>query len=135
VVSLTVADWIVAGNAARQMLRDLMASRAQSAVENVPFFIEAGQSLIQQLSTDPRLIDTVTPKVDLLSQQLRTVPFFRQLFLDTALLARIIMEMPGVDPQRVGALGGSQCIMRSPFSLKDMELFLVRPMFGGEDLP
>lgn len=33
---------------------------------------------------------------------------FRQIFLDTAELARIVMQMPEVDPQRVGATGGSQ---------------------------
>ena len=33
---------------------------------------------------------------------------FRDIFLDTAQLARIVMQMPGVDPQRVGATGGSQ---------------------------
>jgi len=33
---------------------------------------------------------------------------FRQLFLDTAQLAKIVMEMPDVDPGRVGATGGSQ---------------------------
>ena len=33
---------------------------------------------------------------------------YRQIFLDTAQLAKIVMEMPEVDPQRVGATGGSQ---------------------------
>ncbi|HUS47407.1 MAG TPA: acetylxylan esterase [Phycisphaerae bacterium] len=33
---------------------------------------------------------------------------FRQIFLDTAQLARIVMEMPDVDAARVGAMGGSQ---------------------------
>jgi cephalosporin-C deacetylase len=33
---------------------------------------------------------------------------FRQIFLDTAQLAKIVMEMPGVDPSRVGAAGMSQ---------------------------
>jgi cephalosporin-C deacetylase len=33
---------------------------------------------------------------------------FRSIFLDAAQLARIVMGMPGVDPDRVGALGGSQ---------------------------
>ncbi len=33
---------------------------------------------------------------------------FRHIFLDTARLARIVMELPGVDPSRVGATGGSQ---------------------------
>jgi cephalosporin-C deacetylase len=33
---------------------------------------------------------------------------FRQIFLDTAQLAKIVMEMPDVDAERVGATGGSQ---------------------------
>jgi cephalosporin-C deacetylase len=33
---------------------------------------------------------------------------FRQVFLDTAQLARIVMEMPDVDMNRIGAIGGSQ---------------------------
>jgi cephalosporin-C deacetylase len=33
---------------------------------------------------------------------------FRQIFLDTAQLARIVMAMPDVDENRVGATGGSQ---------------------------
>jgi len=33
---------------------------------------------------------------------------FRQIFLDTAQLAGIVLEMPDVDPKRVGATGGSQ---------------------------
>lgn len=34
--------------------------------------------------------------------------YYRQMFLDTAQLAKIVMEMPDVDPDRVGAAGGSQ---------------------------
>ena len=33
---------------------------------------------------------------------------FRQIFLDTAQLAKIIMDMPDVDANRVGVMGGSQ---------------------------
>ncbi len=33
---------------------------------------------------------------------------FRHIFLDTAQLARIVMDMPDVDPARVGVTGGSQ---------------------------
>ena len=33
---------------------------------------------------------------------------FRQVFLDTAQLARIVMEMPDVDVNRIGAMGSSQ---------------------------
>jgi cephalosporin-C deacetylase len=34
--------------------------------------------------------------------------YYRNVFLDTAQLANIVMEMPEVDPQRVGCTGGSQ---------------------------
>lgn len=34
--------------------------------------------------------------------------YYRQVFLDTALLARVVMDMPDVDASRVGATGGSQ---------------------------
>jgi cephalosporin-C deacetylase len=33
---------------------------------------------------------------------------FRQIFLDTAQLARVVMSFPEIDPSRVGAAGGSQ---------------------------
>jgi len=34
--------------------------------------------------------------------------YFRQMYLDTAQLAKIVLDMPDVDPKRVGAMGGSQ---------------------------
>jgi cephalosporin-C deacetylase len=34
--------------------------------------------------------------------------YYRQVYLDTAQLAKIVMAMPDVDPTRVGATGGSQ---------------------------
>jgi cephalosporin-C deacetylase len=33
---------------------------------------------------------------------------FRNIYLDTTQLARVVMEMPDVDPERIGATGGSQ---------------------------
>lgn len=33
---------------------------------------------------------------------------FRQIYLDTVQLARVVMELPDVDPDRIGATGGSQ---------------------------
>ena len=46
-----------------------------------------------------------------LDDALRGMPekmLFRQIFLDTAQLARIVMEMPDVDAGRIGVMGGSQ---------------------------
>ena len=46
-----------------------------------------------------------------LDDALRSSPeklLFRQIFLDTAQLAKIVMEMPDVDASRIGVTGGSQ---------------------------
>ncbi len=84
VVGIIAGDWFVAGNAARQMLRDRMSSTAQMAAETVPFFLESGQNLIQQLARDPGLYDSSPEELRaLLQQDLQSIPFFRQLsYLD-----------------------------------------------------
>ncbi len=79
-LTLLIGDWIVAGNAARQMLRDRLGSTAQASAENIPFFLETGQNLVKNLSNDPRLLGQ--PGADLavtLGEQIRTVPYFDQL--------------------------------------------------------
>jgi cephalosporin-C deacetylase len=55
---------------------------------------------------------------------------FVQIFLDTAMLARVVAQMPGVDPKRMGATGGSQggaltvaCAALAPY------VKLVAPVF------
>ena len=44
-ITLLVGDWIVAGTAARNLLRDRLQSSAELAAQNVPFFLETGQNL------------------------------------------------------------------------------------------
>lgn len=82
VVVLIIGDWLVAGNAARQMLRERMANTSEVTAETVPFFLEAGQNLIKQLAANPALLATDTATLqENLSGELRSVPFFRQLFI------------------------------------------------------
>jgi PAS domain S-box-containing protein len=82
VLVLLAGNWFVAGNAARQMLEERMANATRMAVDGVPYFLDAGQSLILQLASDQRL-DLKSPARldDFLKQGLRIVPFFRQLFI------------------------------------------------------
>jgi len=81
-VTLVVGDWLVAGNVARQMLQEQMASTAQMAAQSVPFFLETGQSLIRQQASDSLLLTTAPAALpDILAQKLRLVPYFRQLYL------------------------------------------------------
>jgi PAS domain S-box-containing protein len=80
-VLLMMGDWIVAGNASRRMLEGRMSNAADMAAETVPFFLETGQNLILELSDEPRLYsESPTRLRSLLEEDLRTVPYFSQLF-------------------------------------------------------
>jgi len=81
-VTLMIVSWIVAGSVAQQMLRNRMENAAQTAASVIPFFMETGQNLIQQMSRDPRWF-TVPPSEQFLGLQenLRSVPYFTQLIL------------------------------------------------------
>jgi hypothetical protein len=54
-IFLLAGDWFVAYNAARRMLREQLGSTAQVASDTLPFFLESGQNLIQQLAKNPML--------------------------------------------------------------------------------
>jgi len=82
ILLLVVADWIVAGNAARLILRDRMADTAQVAASGVPYFLEVGQNQIAQFAKDERLF-TSSPQVvsQILIEDLRRIPYFTQLYV------------------------------------------------------
>jgi signal transduction histidine kinase/HAMP domain-containing protein len=78
---LMVGDWIVAERASRQILRERMEDAAQMAAQGVPYFLETGQSLVMHLATDQRLYGSPANEVvAILSEGLRRVPFFTQLY-------------------------------------------------------
>lgn len=81
VVVLTLADWLVAGYAARQMIEERLGNTARIAAESVPYFLEAGQSLIINMAT-PELANTPQEEVeDELAKNIRAVSYFHQLTL------------------------------------------------------
>jgi signal transduction histidine kinase/HAMP domain-containing protein len=89
-LTLLIGDWLVAGAAARNVLRDRLKSSAELAAQNVPFFLETGQNLALQIANDPRLQDVDAKLVAILNEHSRAVPYFSQLVLfdmqtDTAL--------------------------------------------------
>lgn len=83
ILSLIVGDWLVAGKAARDLIKNRLTSTANVAAESLPYFLETGQNLILSFSTPELLSVSTDPKeiADNLAQRLRSVPFFRQLFL------------------------------------------------------
>ena len=81
-LTLLVGDWVVAGQAAEGLLKDRLASTAQAAAQNVPFFLETGQNLAVQFSSDPRLLSANDPDLSaLLAQRMQAVPYFDQFFV------------------------------------------------------
>jgi PAS domain S-box-containing protein len=81
VLTLIIGDWIVAGNAAESMIEQRLSSTARVAAESLPYFTETGQNLILTLA-DEELLETPPARLTgELEKRLRSVPYFRQLFL------------------------------------------------------
>ena len=78
-LTLLVGDWVVAGSAARNLLRDRLKSSAELASQNVPFFLETGQNLALQIANDPRLQDANADLPAILNEHSQSIPYFNQL--------------------------------------------------------
>lgn len=83
---LIAVNWISAGNVARTLLQNRMSTAAQIAAENIPYFLESGQSILAQIAADPRLRTASTDELQkVLAEVINTPPFFDQLtVLDSA---------------------------------------------------
>lgn len=81
-VTLLVGDWLIAGRAARNLLRERLESVAQVGAQSVPFFLETGQNLAVQIASDPQLAQSSESDLSvLLGRQVQSVPYFNQLML------------------------------------------------------
>ena len=81
-ITLMVGDWIVAERAARQMVEERLKNIAETGADGIPFFLETGQNLIQQIAADSRLFETSGDELEsVLAVQLRSEPYFRQLYV------------------------------------------------------
>jgi signal transduction histidine kinase/HAMP domain-containing protein len=99
-VTLLLGDWFLAGRAARDLLEKRLASVAQVGSQSVPLFLEAGQNLVSEIASDPRLSEDAGGLSDLLGERMRSIPYFNQLILfDAASNAVIASYPPEVSPQ------------------------------------
>jgi len=80
-ITLLVGDWVVAGRAARNLLKDRLKSSAELASQNVPFLLESGQNLALQIAGDPRFQDPNADANSLLAERMNSLPYFNQLIL------------------------------------------------------
>ena len=79
-LALIIGNWIVAGQAAQDLIFDRMASAALAAAHSVPNFVLTGQNLATQISTNPGLLsDDPILLSGLLEKEIKTVTFFSQL--------------------------------------------------------
>jgi PAS domain S-box-containing protein len=94
-LAIMFGDWIVAGNAARQMIRDRLSTTAQVASGSLPYFLESGQGLILSHAQPELMSMPPEDQVAELEQMLRSVPFFTRLGLFDASGALIAQAPAG----------------------------------------
>jgi|GEM_PF-467066 len=80
-ITLSVADWAVAGNAAKSMVRNQLKNAADSATENIPYIMETGQSLVSDMVGSGISLEDKDAAQIFLKDKLRSAPFFEQFYL------------------------------------------------------
>ena len=82
IVVLITVNWFVAGRSAKEILRDQMASLAQTSTDQIPRFLNTGQSLIKQYASDlSGTLNSYEEMRSILEKNIRFVPFFSRLFV------------------------------------------------------
>lgn len=80
-LTLAIADWIVAGRAAEKMLESRLKSTAEIAAENIPSLIDTGQGLLLDMVDSRIPMDLADTAQTFLKSKLRSIPFFTQFYL------------------------------------------------------
>ncbi len=80
-LTLVIADWIVAGKAAREILVDQLENSSQIAAENIPSILETGQTLTTALVDLDLPLNNSEKLQKILRAKVRELPFFNQIFV------------------------------------------------------
>ncbi|MBA3072668.1 MAG: hypothetical protein FP831_03660, partial [Anaerolineae bacterium] len=80
-LTLAIADWIVAGKAAEKMLESRLKSTAEIAAENIPSLIDTGQGLLLDMVDSHIPMDLPETAHAFLKEKMRSIPFFTQFYL------------------------------------------------------
>lgn len=125
-LSLLMADWLVAGKVAEQMLERQLSSTAKVAAESLPYFTETGQNLILTLAS-PDLLEMAPDELpDALAKRLRSVPFFRQLFLFNQDL-KPVAGYPESDRLKIGMTEEEQAGISLAMKGISTQVYIVKP--------
>ncbi|GAB4472423.1 MAG: hypothetical protein Kow0088_06970 [Anaerolineales bacterium] len=124
--------WQVAESAARRMITDRLKGIAQLSTDNIPYFLEAGQNMIQQIAQDKRLLSGLPTEIDgYLQEHLQTVPFFTQLYVLNQ-QGESIAGYPNSDYNRAGALVAEQMGIRLALGGVPFQTYSAPPQSGEE---
>ncbi len=126
VLSLLMADWLVAGKVAEQMLEKQLSSTARVAAESLPYFTETGQNLILTLATPDLLEIPAANLPDALAKRLRSVPFYRQLFLFDGDL-KPVAGYPESDSLQLGLTDEEQAGISLAMKGISTQVYVVKP--------
>jgi len=127
--SLLIGGWWVAGESARGMLEDRLASTGESAAQSVPFFLETGQNLAVQLAEEPRMSSANGAELtSILAARIKAVPYFDQLIvLDTSSKAILAIYPEDTRPgfklypdEDMGVLLSTQGVLTQVYSIPPM---------------
>ncbi len=81
-VGVLVGNWALAQRSAKRLVIGRLKGMADIAAQSLPFFTENGQITIQQLASDPELLDENTPVLqERLSKAVSQSAFFNRLML------------------------------------------------------
>ncbi|MFZ5808827.1 MAG: ATP-binding protein [Chloroflexota bacterium] len=124
--------WRTAESAARQMIFDRLQSSARLSANSIPYFLEAGQNLIQQIARDPRLVTSSPTEIDTLLQDYRrSIPFFSQLFVINQ-HGEPIAGSPIADYNRAGALVEEQTGIKLALGGVPFQTYTAPPQPGQD---
>ena len=130
--SLTVGDWLVAGNVARQMIEERMSSSARIAADSLPYFIETGQSLILNMASSDLTLVSKEEAGQLLAQRLRSVPYFRQLSLIDPAGTLLLAGYPDSNFDRLGLTAEELAGIKLAVQGVAVQTYAIPPR-GGEN--
>lgn len=80
-LTLSIADWVVAGKAARDVLVTQLENSSKIAAENIPAILETGRSLATSLVDVNIPINEPEQLTATLHEKIREIPFFNQFYV------------------------------------------------------
>ena len=80
-LTLVIANWIVAGRAAQDILVKQLEDTARIAAENIPAILETGQSLTTTLVEQGLPLNNKEKLQRVLQSKMREIPFFTQIYV------------------------------------------------------